>query len=85
MKLEELLGFAIEKEASDILFSPGRPVSIRANNVMSFMSDVALSGELTRRVLQELASAEQVARFDTELELDWSVARCERRFRAKAF
>lgn len=85
MKLDELLELAIARNASDLLLSPGRPVSVRVQGVMSFLGDTPLSPELCRRVLGELVSAEMLARFDEHLELDFSVVRHARRFRGNAY
>jgi twitching motility protein PilT len=85
MKLDELLDLAIAREASDVLLSPGYPVSLRVRGLMSFLSDTPLTAEHCRKAVDELVGPGSLARLREEHDLDFAVAYGSRRFRGAAY
>lgn len=59
MAIEEVLNFAIEKEASDIHLTVGRPASVRLHGEIVPMNDRNLTSEETESLAREITTEEQ--------------------------
>ena len=77
---------ALQRNASDILFTAGVPPCIRVNGEISQFDVPALTPDQTQRMLYSVLTQEQIARFENELELDFSIQYQDRaRFRGNAY
>ncbi len=86
MKWDELLESAIEREAADILLSPGSPPVLRVKGMILPQEDVPpLTGELVGRVIEGLLPQEGIAAFRSNHDHDFAVTLKGRRFRGNAF
>ena len=72
MLIEKLLQLMAEKKASDIFLSVGSPISIKINGQILPVNPQVMDGESTRKIAYEMLTPEQVARFEKELELNFS-------------
>jgi len=59
MNIESILNYAIEREASDIHLSVGRPASVRRHGEILSIDDHVLSAEETETLAREITSEEQ--------------------------
>ena len=77
---------AIKRGASDLLFTAGVPPCVRINGQISQFDLQPLNAEQTLKLLYSVLNQEQVARFEAELELDFSIQYQDRaRFRGNAY
>jgi twitching motility protein PilT len=83
----EVFNQAVEAEASDLIVTAGEPPIVRIHgNIKPLKGYEALTSDETRRFLYGLLRDEQIARFEQEKELDFSIQlRDRRRFRGNAF
>ena len=72
MDVSELLSFAIEKAASDLILTAGSPPILRIDGEMRSVSLDVLTAEDTQRLAHEVLSKEQISQFEEEMELDFS-------------
>ena len=80
------LDAAIQKEASDLILTVGVPPSVRIHGSISHFDVEPLSSEDTQNLLYSLLTQAQIARFEAELELDFSIQYQNKgRFRGNAF
>lgn len=72
MIVTPLLQLASDKKASDLLFSVGAPVNIKINGVVMPVNAQKLDGEMLKRITYELMGAERSAKFEAEMEMNFS-------------
>ncbi|MBC24357.1 MAG: type IV pili twitching motility protein PilT [Phycisphaerae bacterium] len=72
MQLNEILQAAREHDASDVHLVAGQPPMMRVHTIMTPMDYPTLQPEQMRKVLEGIVSADQVATFDREHDLDFS-------------
>ncbi|MCZ7643898.1 MAG: type IV pilus twitching motility protein PilT [Planctomycetota bacterium] len=77
---------AVKRGASDILLTAGVAPCIRLNGTVAPFDLPALNADETRKLLYSVLSSEQVARFEADHELDFSIQYGDRaRFRGNAY
>jgi twitching motility protein PilT len=77
---------AIERGASDLLFTAGVPPCVRLNGAIVQFDLPVLKPDHTLKLLYSILSQEQIAKFEHEWELDFSVQYQDRaRFRGNAY
>src|SRR5437868_8612348 len=80
------LDAAIQKEASDLIFTVGVPPAVRIHGAISQFDVAPLTAEETQNILYSVLTQEQIARFEADLELDFSIQyQSKGRFRGNAF
>jgi len=86
MDIAELLSFAAEKGASDLILTADSPPILRIHGEMRSVSLDPLGPEDTQRLVYDVLTDEQIARFEAEQELDFSLT-CKdtQRFRGNVF
>jgi len=86
MDISELLVFAAEKRASDLILTAGSPPILRIDGEMRSISLDPLDSDQTRQLVYDILTEDQVSRLESELELDFSYQVSEtERFRGNAF
>lgn len=77
---------ALKRTASDIILTAGVPPSVRLNGVIAQFDHPPLTPEQTQKLLYAVLTQEQIARFEADLELDFSIHYQDRaRFRGNAY
>jgi len=77
---------AASKGASDLLFTAGTAPCVRLNGAIAQFDLPTLTADDTQRLLYSVLSQEQIARFEADWELDFSVQYKDRgRFRGNAY
>jgi len=85
-EISRYLEATIAKEASDLILTAGVPPAVRIHGVISQFDIDPLTHEDTQKLLYSVLNQEQVARFERELELDFSIQFQDKaRFRGNAF
>ena len=80
------LDAAIAKEASDLIFTVGIPPAVRIHGSISQFDVAPLTHEDTQKIVYSILNSEQIARFEAEKELDFSIQYQDKaRFRGNAF
>jgi len=74
MELQELFGLVTKQKASDLLVSAGAPPMLRVNGKLFRTRNEALTPEQTKKLIYGALSAEQKKQFETDKELDFSLA-----------
>ena len=72
MQLQEILQTAARQDASDIHLISGHPPIIRVHTVMTPMDLPMLAPKSVKEYLSQMVSPEQMARFEDEMDLDFS-------------
>ena len=87
MDISKLLSFAVQNGASDLHLSGGSPPVLRIDGELRRVKGEALTGEFIRDMIYPLMSEAQRAAYESELELDFSIAFGAEavRFRVNAF
>ncbi|EKD49856.1 MAG: hypothetical protein ACD_63C00026G0003 [uncultured bacterium] len=87
LKLERLLNYVLEKDASDIHFNVGRPPTIRVDRKLIIMEgEDVLTPDDTVGLVEAFLTEEQKDRFEKQMELDLSFAFSDKaRFRINVF
>ncbi|MCC6145545.1 MAG: type IV pilus twitching motility protein PilT [Candidatus Hydrogenedentes bacterium] len=86
MKIEDLFDLVQKEKASDLLISAGAPPILRINGQLFRTRTEPLTPEQTRRLVYSFLTEEQIARFETHRELDFSLAVGRRhRFRVNVY
>lgn len=87
MEISKLLTFAVQNGASDLHLSGGSPPILRIDGELRRVKGEALTGETIRGMIYTLMSEAQRAAYESELELDFSIASGAQgaRFRVNAF
>lgn len=87
MDINPYLKLMVEKEASDIFFTVGTAVRIKAGGKVISVGKTKLTAEITQTIAHNIMNEEQRAFFDKELEIDFAISQPEAkaRFRVNAF
>jgi twitching motility protein PilT len=86
MDISELLSFAVNNGASDLHLSSNMPPIIRINGVMTPLRVARLAAEEVKNLLISVMSDDQLARYETELDLDFAIDfGHDTRYRVNAF
>lgn len=86
MKIEPYLKLMVEKDASDLFFTPGAPVKIKIEGRISSIGKTELNAESCRAAVYSTMSEEQIQAFQEEFELDFALSQSGiGRFRVNAF
>ena len=73
MIVTPLLQLATDKQASDLFFSVGAPVNIKIEGVVMPVNAQKLDVEMLKRIAYELMGPERIARFESEMEMNFSM------------
>jgi twitching motility protein PilT len=80
------LDAAISKEASDLIITAGIPPAVRIHGNISQFDVAPLNHEDTQKMVYGVLNQQQIARFESEKELDFSIQfQNKARFRGNAF
>jgi twitching motility protein PilT len=71
--IKELLRHAVDKDASDLHFTEGLPPTLRIDGTLQHTTYPVLSREDNKRLIYSILNDSQKVRFETELELDFSL------------
>jgi twitching motility protein PilT len=86
LDISRYLDATIAQSASDLILTAGVPPAVRIHGVISQFDVEALTHEDTQKLLYSVLTQEQIARFEAELELDFSIQYQDKaRFRGNAF
>ena len=86
MDISELLGFATEKDASDLILTANSPPILRIHGEMRSVSLDPLGPEEAKRLVYDILTEAQIARFERDWELDFSLfLKGIQRFRGNVF
>jgi twitching motility protein PilT len=86
MTVADMLTFAVSKNASDVIITAGVPPAVRVDGELYLTKKPPLTGAETQRIVYEVLNDEQIARFERERELDFSIALgAEHRFRVNCY
>jgi len=86
MDIGDLLNFAAEKGASDLIVTAHCPPILRIDGEMRFLAGKPLDPEETKRLIYGILDDSQIAQFEAEKELDFSLfLRGLQRFRGNVF
>lgn len=86
MAIEEILSYAIDKEASDIHLSVGRPKSVRLHGIITSLDDKPLTPQDTEAYAREITTEEQRKKIEEIGGIDFGFSFGERaRFRVSCF
>lgn len=86
MDMAELLNFAAQKSASDLILTAQSPPILRINGEMRFLSGEPMKPEEVKQIVYSVLDDGQIARFESENELDFSLfVRGMQRFRGNVF
>src|SRR5665647_289173 len=72
MIVTPLLQLAANKQASDLFFSVGAPVNIKIDGIVMPVNAQALDAEVIKRIAYEMMSPQQIADFETYMEMNFS-------------
>jgi twitching motility protein PilT len=74
MEISSIIQLAVEEKASDVLITAGVPVVLRINGELIPSTSGILSAKQTKELIYEMLSDEQIAKFEREKELDFSMS-----------
>lgn len=72
MIITPLLKLAADRLASDLFLSVGAPVNIKIDGVCMPINAQILDAQSVRRIAYEMMTPEQIARFETQMEINFS-------------
>jgi len=72
MIITPLLKLAVERNASDLLFSVDAPITIKIDGVSKPINDQRVDAESARRIAYEMMTPDQIAQFEREMEMNFS-------------
>jgi twitching motility protein PilU len=72
MIITPLLQLAASKQASDLFFSVGAPVNIKIDGIAMPVNAQTLDADVVKRIAYEMMSPQQIAAFETHLEMNLS-------------
>lgn len=72
MIITPLLKLAVERQASDLLFSVGAPINIKIDGVAKPVNEQLLDAESAQRIAYEMMTPDQIAQFEREMEMNFS-------------
>ena len=87
LRMDDLLGIAVERRASDVHINAGLSPVLRIDGKLRLLDEYpVLNAEKTRGLLAEIAGAEELARLETcgEVDFSYALSGCAR-FRLNAF
>ena len=85
-EMKKLLDIAIEKKASDLHLTVGKPPIVRIDGVlMSVPGEEVLIGEKNSKLINSFMAPEQIERLNVRKEIDFSFGYEKMRFRANAY
>lgn len=70
MELKDLLKVMIDKEGSDLFLTTGAPPSMKAHGKLTPMTDKVLPEGYTRKIANQIMTADQRAEFEEKLEMN---------------
>lgn len=73
MTVADLLQFAVKNRASDLIVTAGVPPAVRVRGDLRYIKAPKLNAEDTQRLIYDILTQEQVAEFEQEKELDFSL------------
>ena len=73
MTVADLLQFAVKNRASDLIVTAGVPPAVRVRGDLHYIKAPKLNAEDTQRLIYDILTQEQVAEFEQEKELDFSL------------
>ena len=86
MTVADLLRFGVKNEASDLIVTAGVPPAVRVRGDLYYVKGPTLTAEDTQRLIYDILTQEQVARFEQEKELDFSLGLgTDHRFRVNCY
>ncbi|MFP4500330.1 MAG: type IV pilus twitching motility protein PilT [Candidatus Hydrogenedentota bacterium] len=86
MDINDLFDLVSQEKASDLLISAGAPPILRINGQLYRTRTDPLTPEATQKLIYSFLSEEQIAQFETDKELDFSIAIGRRhRFRVNIY
>jgi len=86
VSMEELLNLMVQRGGSDLHLSVGSPPKVRVDGTLVDTEHEVLQPETTKKLIYSVLSADQVAKFEKNLELDFSFGVANLgRFRTNAF
>lgn len=71
--IKDLLQYTVDKEASDLHLTEGLPPTLRIDGMLEPTSYPVLAREDAKKIIYSILNDEQKVRFETELELDFSI------------
>lgn len=74
MIITPFLKLAADKQASDLFFSAGAPVNIKINGVVMPVNAEKLKSETIERIAYEIMTPEQIATFESSMEMNFPIA-----------
>jgi twitching motility protein PilT len=84
--LPKIFDFALKQKASDILITTGAPPVLRLNGELKPLNLPSLSSEDTKKMIYGALSDDEIALFEADKELDFSVNyKGKHRFRGNVF
>ena len=72
MIITPLLKLAVERNASDLLFSVDAPITMKIDGIAYPINDQKVDSVSAQRIAYEMMSPEQIAQFERELEMNFS-------------
>jgi twitching motility protein PilU len=72
MIITPLLKLAVERNASDLLFSVDAPITIKIDGVSKPINDQRVDADSARRIAYEMMTPDQIAQFERDLEMNFS-------------
>ncbi len=72
MIITPLLKLAVERNASDLMFSVDAPINIKIDGIAKPINDQRVDSESARRIAYEMMTPDQIAQFERELEMNFS-------------
>ncbi len=86
MSIEAILNYAIEREASDIHISVGRPRSVRLHGIITSIDDKPLTAQETEELAREITTEEQRKKVEEVGGIDFGFSYGQKaRFRVSCF
>ena len=86
MIVTPLLQLAANKQASDLFFSVGAPVNIKIDGIVMPVNAQVLDADVIKRIAYEMMSKQQIADFETYMEMNFSLrSRRHRQFPHQRF
>jgi twitching motility protein PilT len=86
LELETVFRDAVLRKASDILITAGAPVAFRLKDEIQQVKMTPLTAEESQKLIYEMLNPDQIARFERDLELDFSITYDgKHRFRGNVF
>ena len=86
LSVAEMLSFAVKKDASDMLITAGTPPAVRVNGQLYLARTDPLKPDETQRLVYDILNDDQIAKFEREKELDFSIALAgKHRFRVNCY